>query len=67
MRCRLFEHTPAQIEDIFTKITFNVLLVFSNRWLSDGDQYSSHLKRGHPDYLITVVEEVWEDIKDGCF
>lgn len=67
MRCRLCERTPTQIEDITTKMTFDVSTVFSNWWLSDGDQYSSHLKRGHPDYLITVVEEVWEDIKDGCF
>lgn len=48
-------------------MTSDASIVFSNWWLSDGDQYPSHLKRGHPDYLITVVEEVWEDIKDGCF
>lgn len=67
MRCRLCERTPTQIVDISTKITSDISFTFSDWWLSDGDQYSSHLKRGHPDYLITVVEEIWEDIKDGCF
>lgn len=33
----------------------------------DWDHYSAHLKRSHPDYLITVVEEVGQNIKDGRF
>lgn len=35
----------------------------SVRW----HQRSSHLKGSHPDYLITVVEEVGQNIKNGCF
>lgn len=68
MRCRPFERTPTQIADISTKkMASDTEITFSHWWLSDGECYSSHLKRSHPDYLITVVEEVWEDIEDGCF
>lgn len=68
MQCRPFERTPMQIADISrTKMASDTAITFSHWWISDGECYSSHLKRSHPDYLITVVEEVWEDIKDGRF
>lgn len=67
MQCRLFERTPAQITAISTKMTSDVLITFWNWWLSGGDYYLSHLERSHPDYLITVVKKVGEDIKDRCF
>lgn len=51
--------------DISRKMTSNIPITFLNCWLSNC--YLSYLKRSHPDYLITVVKEVWEDIKDGCF
>lgn len=36
-------------------------------WFVDWAYCSSHLKGGHPDYLIAVVEEVGQNIKDRCF
>lgn len=41
------------------------LQVYSTKVQADHD--CSHLKGSHPDYLISVVKEVGQNIKDGCF
>lgn len=36
-----------------------------DKMVLDWDHCSSHLKSSHPDHLITVVEKVGQDIKNG--
>lgn len=71
MQCMLCERTPAVIGDKATEKWFDIwiawVLSLNANWFVDWDHYCSHLKGSHPDYLITVVEEVGQNIKNGCF
>lgn len=77
MQCMLCERTPAgywrqshrKYVWYMNRLRFNNAewnQVEANRFV-DWDHCSSHLKGSHPDYLITVVEEVGQNIKNGCF
>lgn len=50
----------------YVKCLWSLLNLNSDKLINKQDSYSSHLQGGHPDYLITVVEEVGENVKDGC-